>query len=207
MEIHRLTERPQNFNEALFNKLYYKTMPLRMKLASQVDCKRLGLTHDIIVSYFDDKFIHAFYRYCNEPENILKANILRALANFKNRILRKAYTVEAEARLSQIEITENEHLVDTLPDTHQEDQSSMLELALSYLKEELSQEAYLILELELTRPEFISNRVSPKAKRIPTKVLIEYFELEDTKKASKKILALYEEVEMAKISARQYFKV
>ena len=95
-ELHRLKPM-QDYDEAMFNRLYKVCKPVIRNLTKQIDYKRFNLTPDIISSYFWDKMLFVFNKYygtCSEEH--LKARILSSLATFKNKLLRFAYGEIAE---------------------------------------------------------------------------------------------------------------
>ena len=61
-ELHRLTEM-KPYDQDMFNRLYKSCRPLIKNLVNQVDTKRLGVTKDLVTSYFWDKFLYVFNKY------------------------------------------------------------------------------------------------------------------------------------------------
>lgn len=180
MEIHRLREMVEH-DPKLFNELYQKTKNLRRSLARQIDHRRYGETPDVVLSWFDDKFIYVFNKYYGEPENIVLGKIINALTLFKNRILRKAYTTNAEFHMSCVSIDDDEYTFNRIPDqTFDSRKEELLERIHQYMKENLSSDAFTIFQAEYDQPEYISSRIKPN-KRVPTKLLAEFFDLADDK--------------------------
>lgn len=209
MELHRLNELPSDFPNELFNKLYNETIGLRKNLVQRIDHRRFGVTEDIIESWFDDKFLFVFNKYFRErEEKHLKYSLIQALSLFKCRILRKAYTGEAEIYSNTINLNdagEQEKFINVIPSTDELDnQQLFLELALGFLKKQLSQDAFLILELQINPPEYILQRTRSKNK-ITSKLLAEYLDLPDTKESIKFINQLKEEITLNIEKAREYF--
>ena len=135
MELHRLGELPSNFDSKLFNKLYKETQGLRINLANRIDHRRYGVSNDIILSWFDDKFIFVFNKYMGKrDEKHLKHSIINALSLFKCRILRKAYSGESEIysnTISLISTEEEKDIFDVIPVEDEIDNENLfLELAL-----------------------------------------------------------------------------
>jgi hypothetical protein len=210
MEIHRLGEIPKNFDSKLFNKLYKETEGLRRNLANQIDSRRYGVTNDIILSWFDDKFIFVFTKYMEtRDEKHLKYSLINALSLFKCRVLRKAYGGEAEIYSNTISIINRENEKDIFDVIPIEDEISnedlFLELALSFLKRKLEEDAYLLLELQINPPSFILDRVRSKF-NITTRVLVEYFSLPDTKESYRYIDSLKESIAHYTKEAEEHFK-
>lgn len=210
MEIHRLGELPSDFDSKLFNKLYKETEGLRINLANRIDHRRYGVTSDIILSWFDDKFIFVFNKYMNtRDEKHLKYSLINALSLFKCRILRKAYSGESEIysnTISLISTEDEKDIFDIIPIKEEIDNEDLfLELALSFMKRKLDEDAYLLLEVQINPPQFILDRVRSKF-NITTKVLIEYFDLPANKESYNYIESLKKSITHYTNEAREYFK-
>ena len=210
MELHRLGELPDDFNSKLFNKLYKETEGLRRNLANQIDQRRYGVTKDIILSWFDDKFIFVFTKYMDSrDEKHLKYSLINALSLFKCRVLRKAYSGESEIYSNTISIINRDDETDIFDIIPIQDEISdgdlFLELALSFLKKKLEDDAYLLLELQINPPAFILDRVRSKF-NITTKVLVEYFSLPPNKESYKYIESLKQSIAHYTKEAHEHFK-
>lgn len=206
MEIHRLTPMKENYDQQLFNQLYKETEGLRNLLTYQIDHRRYGVTPDIIKSWFDDKFIFVFNKYWGEISNDqLKGRIINSLQIFKHRMLRKAYSPNNihnhEVRL------EGEHgLINIIPvDDEITDHELFLELALKYLKKNLCDDAFLVLELDLNPPPYILDRIRSFKTKIPAKLIAEYLDLEPTRDSSLYINDLRSEVDYWVSQASSHF--
>ena len=196
MELHRLTTMKEGYDEKLFNQLYKETEALRRSLTYQVDHRRYGVTPDIIKSWFDDKFIFVFNKYCDEgiTDGQLKGRIINALKTFKFRMLRKAYA-KNNIYLNEIRLDGEKGLINIIPVEEEiTDHSLFLEMALKYLKKNLCDDALLILEVELNPPPFILDRLTASNTKIPSKLIAEYLDLEPTKDSSLYINDLRSEV-------------
>lgn len=179
MEESRLKPMAEGYDEQLFNQFYKESEPLRKKLASQIDARRFGLFYEDVLSFFDVKFIFVFNKHWQkgDPPQKIKACILNALQNFKYRVLRSAYTL----KYSQSVINLEEALVEDklIDDTHEKDfyYSKMMD----FMKNHLSDNAYLLLEVQLNPPPYILNKINPgkdkPLQKIPDHVLLEYFDL------------------------------
>ena len=156
-ELHRLKPM-QDYDEAMFNRLYKVCKPVIRNLTKQIDYKRFNLTPDIISSYFWDKMLFVFNKYygtCSEEH--LKARILSSLATFKNKLLRFAYGEIAEYNQNLFKL---EDLFDNDKELEDDDEEvkakeEMLELLYDYMKEKLSPDAYMVFEVLLTPPPYI----------------------------------------------------
>lgn len=179
MEIHRLTTMQPHYDQVLFNKIYKETESLRKSLTFQIDPRRYGVTKDIIESWFDDKFIFVFNKYYGKMDNnLLKGMIINALKTFKFRVLRKAYSkfnlyehsISLEGELSLINIIPLEEELS--------EHNLFLEMALKYLKNNLCDDAFLILSIELNPPPYILEKIKSPKTKIPAKIIAEYLDME-----------------------------
>ena len=80
-----------------------------------------------------------------------------------------------------------------------------LEMALKYLKKNLCDDAFLILELDLNPPPYIMHKVSVNTK-IPAKLIAEYLDLEPDKDSISYIRDLRSEVDYWTSEAKDHFK-
>src|SRR5210317_15035 len=112
METHRLKPMREGYSPELFERLFNETKNLRKSLVYQIDCRRYGVTPDIMESWFEDKFIYVFNKYFDQHEpDILKGYIINALKIFKNRVLRKAYSKEGLFYSSNVELEGENELI------------------------------------------------------------------------------------------------
>lgn len=207
MEIHRLIPMKTGYDELLFNKLYKETEALRNLLTYQIDHRRYGVTSDIIKSWFDDKFIFVFNKYYGDiEEGQLKGRIINALRTFKFRMLRKAYS-KYNIYNNIIRLEGENKLINIIPLKEEiSEHEIFLELALKYLKKNLCDDAFLILELELNPPPYILNNLKSYKTKIPAKLIAEYLELEPTRDSSLYITDLRSEIHYQTEQAKEYFK-
>lgn len=186
-ELHRLKDFNQSYDVELFNKLYKNMKPLMKRLAKQVDAKRFNVTPDIILSYFSDKFIYVFNKYQAEyDEEHLKAALLSSLTTFKNRLLRNAYTEQAEynQQISNLEdlFDDSKELIDDSEETSLKEKQ--LNILYNYMKDKLDPDAYLLFEIQMDPPEYIRERLKTDNSRISALLLLDFFELPRTKSNS-----------------------
>ena len=205
MEIHRLKPMKENYDESLFNKLYKETEQLRNYLTFQIDSRRYGVTPDIIKSWFDDKFIWVFNKYYGDITNDqLKGRIINSLKTFKFRMLRKAYS-KYNIYNNEVRLEGEHNLINIIPmDNEISDHELFLEMALKYLKKNLCDDAFLVLELDLNPPPYIMDRCSVNTK-IPAKLIAEYLDLEPDQDAVSYIRDLRSEVDYWVHQAKEYF--
>ncbi len=209
MELHRLEELPSDFPHQLFNRLHKETRGLTKNLVKNIDHRRFGVTPDIIESWFDDKFIFVFNKYFRDMEEPhLKHSLIKALGLFKCRILRKAYTGEAEIYSNVINLSdseEQERFINVIPSDDEPDEKTLfLSMALEFLKTELTREAYLVFELQLSPPEYLIQRSRSK-NNITSKLLVEYLDLPDTRESVRYVDSLKTEIRLTIEKAREYF--
>lgn len=202
MELHRLKEMQSNYDNDLFNQLYKDTQGLKRSLVYQIDSRRLGVTPDIIESWFDDKLIFVFNKYYGKVSNdVLKGFIINSLKTFKFRILRKAYHDH-----TIVSLDDESKLINIIPDPQEtSNKETLLSLALSFMKDKLSDNAWLVFELELDTPEYILSRLKNPKTKIPAKLICEYLNLEVNGNAIAFINSLREEIQNCIEEAKGYF--
>ena len=208
MEIHRLTQMKEGYPVDLFNKLYKETESLRRSLSFQIDHRRYGVTQDIIKSWFDDKFIFVFNKHFQDKEpDILKWFLINSLRTFKMRILRKAYNGEGEFYGSCVTLDGEYDLINIIPDTDKGDNESVFyNLAMEFMKKKLSDNAYLLFQIQIDPPPYIMSRVENCNSRIPNKLIAEFLNIDnDLDEADRYIKSLKKEINNAIKSAKEYF--
>lgn len=195
-ELHRLKTMRDDYDPRVFNRLYKICKPVIRNLVRQIDIKRFNVTADIIRDQFWDKFLFVFNKYygtCEEEH--LKARILASLATYKNKIIRKCYSEQAEYNM---ELRKLDDLFDDskeLEDDSEEQKakSQMLELMYGYMKKHLSRDAYIVFEVLVTPPPYIKERMKSEG-RITNGLLVDFFELERKKSSLKYFSELREEI-------------
>jgi len=175
---------PVNYDQAVFEEIYKKTQQLRNKLVYGIDHRRYGVDRQEVLSWFDVKFIFAFTKYYNiygPDTELLKAHIIKALQFFKNRVLRFSYSQKNLINLNAIDIEETYDAKETRIEWQPDDTPVYLNLATSFLKEQLSPEAYKFLLIELDPPTYILKRLSEKEQttKIPGNLITEYLGLDE----------------------------
>ena len=212
MEEHRLTLMKENYDEKLFNDIYEKVQPLKRKLASTISTSKLGIEYDDILSWFDIKFIFVFNKYFDtKPPEVLKGFIISSLQMFQTKILRRAYSNKNAPNSDTIDITELNNL-EGLFVTHEEEDTSydtFLNLALSFMKKHLSDDALLVLDIQLNPPLYILEKLKKLDKhriyKIPSNIISEYLSLGDSKKAIQYINELNREIKEVTYIEREHF--
>jgi len=206
MEESRLKPMVENYNPALFQEIYNKTKGLRIKLASGIDHRRFGVDNDEVLSWFDVKFIFAYNKYVHKhtPDELL-GYMIKAMQFFKCRILRKAYTNKYSQQV--VEFTGNEH-TDELIDDPREAKTYYYEILMTFMKKNLSDNAYELLDLKLNPPPYIISRIKDKKNslhKIPADLILEYYGLELNDRNLRYIKLLNQEIEDAQRMARSHF--
>lgn len=207
MEEQRLRPMVENYNPQLFNTIYQKTEGLRRKLASGIDHRRFGVDNDEILSWFTVKFIFAYNKYVHQyDEDVLLGHMIKAMQFFKIRIIKAAYTVKYSQTIVEFVGNENLEVYDPLNDHREYYYQKMV----TFMKANLSDNAYMLLQLQLNPPPYIINRVKEKPKggihKIPDQLIAEYFDLGSCRKALKYIDSLEKEIEQYTLIARHHFK-
>lgn len=217
MEEHRLKPMPDQYDQNLFNKLYKETQLLRNKLVYNIDARRFGVDSNEIASWFDVKFIFVFSKYYKEFKDepgVLKGHLINALQLFKYRVLKEAYMDKNKQYLNKIEIQEIEYfeaLISTEEETEREENHNhLLSKILSFLKSKLTDDAFLIFELQLNPPPFILHRLeslsNQRSGSIPNDILADYLGLIPNRKVISYIAELKKEIKVTVESAKEYFQ-
>lgn len=178
-ELHRLTEL-KPYDQELFNRLYKTCKPLIRRLTKGIDCRRFDVSPDIIQSYFWDKFLYVFNKYQEDyDEERLKATILSSLSTFKSKLLRNAYTGQAEFNqgLTSFEVLfddSKEFIDDSEESRVKEEQSKKFH---DYMQKYLTPDEYLVMKIQLDPPKWFLPRIADSHGKLSILHLIDYFEL------------------------------
>lgn len=208
-EIHRLKE-ISNYDKKEFDKLYKACTPLVKKLSRNIDSRRYNVTPDIIQSYFWDKFLFVYNKYKGEgyDYNHLKATLISSLKTFKNKLLRNAYTQQAEFNqdLAYFEdVFENDReLIDDSEETeYKEDLSVRFN---EYMQNHLTEDEYILFKTELNPPPFLEDRMEESHGKVSILSLIDYFGLPRDRRASKYISTMRAHIRETLNLAKTEFK-
>jgi len=188
-ELHRLKEFG-DYDREMFERLYKVCKPLIRSLSRNIDCKRYNVSRDIIQSYFWDKFMYVFNKYQTQySEERLKATLLSSLQTFKNKLLRNAYTQQAEfnQELTSFEVLydNSKELLDDSEETrYKEDLSRRFH---QYLQDNLTPDEYLLFKIELNPPLFFKERMEESHGKLSILHIIDYFELPRDRKSQNMI--------------------
>lgn len=185
-EIHRLKEF-QHVDNDLFNKMYKICKPLINKLARSIDSRRYNVSPDIIRDYFWDKFMYVYNKYQDEyEEERLKATLISSIRTFKNKLLRNAYTQQAEfnqelTSFEQVFEAGREWEDDTEETEYKEDLSIRFN---EYLQSKLTEDEYLLFRTELEPPQYLIDKKNESHGKISVLHLIDFFELPRNKRSA-----------------------
>lgn len=209
MELHRLKPMRADYPVALFNKLYEETKYLRKALTYQIDCRRYGVTPDIIESWFDDKFMFVFNKHFdNKTPDILKGFIINSLKVFKYRILRKAYNKEGLFYGSLIKLEGDRELINIIPSESLQPTNEVFHnILLEFMKERLSDNAFLLFNLQIDPPPYILQRLSTNRSRIPNYLIADYLGINmgDEYSTERYIKTLKKHINKSIKIAKEYF--
>jgi hypothetical protein len=184
-ESHRLKQLPANYDQSLFNALYKDTEGLRRKLASQIDPARFGYDYEEILSWFTVKFIYTFGRYYDEksPDH-LRGYIINALKTYKLRLVKDAYN--QKNLLHQTTDIDEMSGLESLNDRSYDNESNteiLRDLALQFIKKNISDDAYYLLTIQLDPPPFLLKQLPIKKGKkfnyIPDSLIIDFLGFEN----------------------------
>lgn len=199
----------KGYDEILFNKLYKETKALRRKLASEINPRKFRVDYDEILSWFDVKFIFVFNKYCDKyPPDRLKGNIINALQTYKYRILRKSLNHEFSFEFEDVE--DNNKLADLTQEIPDFDRDLMYNMAVSFIKQNLSTEAYTVFMVDMQPPAYIIERMSEEGKQAysytPAKYIAEYLGYTPTSSNINKISSYRNEIKELVAKGKDFFK-
>lgn len=207
-EIHRLREF-DHYDEALFNKMYGICRPLIKKLSRGIDCRRYNVSPDIIQSYFWDKFLFVYNKYQDKyDEERLKATLLSSLRTFRNKLLRSAYTRQAEfnselASFEDIYESGKEWIDDSDETEYKEELSNRFN---EFMQEHLTPDEYLVFRTELNPPPFFEARIKESHGKLSILHLIDFFEVPRDKKSHKMFTEMRKHIKETLELAKTEFK-
>jgi hypothetical protein len=166
------------YDPKLFNDLYKRTERLRHSLVYGIDHSRFGVTRDEVMSWMDDKFIFVFNKYQDQKSpDVLLGFIINSLKMFKMKILRRSYQDNNSVNLNSVCLDDLK--LNYIKDEVGEDNYEiLLGLALSFMQDTLSREAYELLQIQLTPPLYITSRLKSPSSKIPLNLILEYLGLD-----------------------------
>lgn len=207
-EIHRIKEFT-DYNRDQFEKLYKLCRPLVRNLSRSIDSRRFNVSQDIIQSYFWDKFLYVYNKYQHKyDEERLKATLLTSLQVFKNKLLRNAYTKQAEfnQELTSLDIlfdNNKEYLDDTEDTEYKQELSDRFN---QFMMDNLTPDEYLVFRIELDPPPFFTERIIQSHGKLSILHLVDFFELPRNGKSQTMLTNMRKHIKETLEKAKKEFK-
>lgn len=198
-EIHRLGNF-ENVDEKQFNRLYQICQPIIKKLSYGIDTRKYGVSRDILQSYFTDKFMYVYLKYREEyDEERLKFTLIKSLTQFRNKLLRAAYTQQGEFNS---DLSSFEDLFEGGKEWEDDTEESEYKEELSrkfheFMKAHLTGDEYLLFVTQLNPPPFLEERMKESHGRISVLALVEFFDLPKTIKSQDLISEMRQHIQEA----------
>jgi hypothetical protein len=146
--------------------------PLIRKLASEVPYKRMSMTYDDILSLYDEKLLKLFNKYFEQkPSEDFKYLVLSSLKNLRNKI-----TKTVDTNTIHIEDIEYEFII--APENEPSVSDTVLSLFKEFAKSKLTPTEFTLFQVVTWPPAYIASKVNEIGKRIPSKVILEFFDKE-----------------------------
>lgn len=206
MELHRLKPMQEGYDKALFNELYKKTQNLRESLVYQIDENRFGVTKDELRSWFDDKFIFVFNKYFGKMEPpILLGYLINSLKTFKLKILRRSYQQNNSITRNTI-CLDDLSMFNSIEDNMDDNRELLFNLAMEFLQNKLSREAWELLQIQLNPPLFITSRMKSADAKIPGNLILQFIGEEVTPGNLAMIRDIRHEIQLAIEQAKENFR-
>lgn len=210
MEHHRLQPMKPGYDPILFEQLYKATAPLRKKLAYQIDARKFGVDYKEVLSWFDVKFIFAFNKYWDKEPKRLLGYIISALSMYKNRVMRSSYQIKYHTHAHMLDV---DTMFNEVPDEGgniipHRNEYYMVHV-MDFMTKKLSNDALLVLDIELNPPPFITaylkeEKIKDTAK-IPLDILAEYIGLTPTDQTLDYLKDVRSEIKRATVEAAKHF--
>lgn len=207
-EIHRIKEFT-DYNRDQFEKLYKLCRPLVRNISRSIDSRRFNVSQDIIQSYFWDKFLYVYNKYQHKyDEERLKATLLTSLQVFKNKLLRNAYTKQAEfnQELTSLDIlfdNNKEYLDDTEDTEYKQELSDRFN---QFMMDNLTPDEYLVFRIELDPPPFFTERIIQSHGKLSILHLVDFFELPRNGKSQTILTNMRKHIKETLEKAKKEFK-
>ena len=206
-EIHRLKVF-DHLDEAKFTRIYKACEPLMKKLSYNIDTRKYGVSRDILQSYFADKFMYVYNKYQDEyDEERLKYTLIKSLTQYRNKLLRAAYTQQGEfnedcTSFEDLLEKDKEFLDDNDETIYRQEQSDKFH---KFMREHLTPDEYLLFVTQLNPPPFFEERMKESHGRISVLALVEFFDLPRTMKSQEIISEMRANIQAALSLASETF--
>jgi len=142
--------------------------PLIKSLASKVSYKKLGMTYDDVLSFYEEKLLKLFLKYYKGKErNDFKYLVIKSLKNLSTKFWVKETVI-------RIEDSELEFIIPYYDEPSSKE--VILNLFIEFAKTRLSKTEFTIFNICTWPPLYILNRLNDSSKRIPSKLILEYFD-------------------------------
>jgi hypothetical protein len=211
MEHHRL-QPMGDYPVELFEKLYKQTHGLRRKLASQIDPRKFGVDYNEVLSWFDVKFIFLFSKYWETQRERLLGYIISGLTTYKRRITINSYQERWRDYANNLDVDSLWDNPITLDDNDEYalKREFYMEHLDNFMKSNLSTDAYLLFNIQLTPPPFIHETMKLYGLKhnalIPCKIIADYLGLDPNQSSIAYIEGLRLEVKDVQHKCAQHFK-
>ena len=171
-ESHRLVAMKDGYDPLLFNRIHKEVRPLINKLAYGIDHRRFGVEHQDIVSAFEIKLLYSFNKYIKTAnEQYVKGFVIRSLQLYSNRLISQSYADKFATHPSDIDIVElYDETQIQIDECNHSEQECLLRKATQFLRRVLSDNEFLILQVELNPPPYIVKEMEDLGKSLNTKI-------------------------------------
>lgn len=208
LETNRLKPMVENYDPLKFKRLYALTENLRRKLASEIDHRRFGVDQEELKSWFTEKFIYAYNKYCHQyDEDTLLGHMIRAMQFMKCRILRAAY--QPKYSQSIVEYLPNQVNEESCSPYDEDTREHYYNALCKFLQGRICDNAYMLFQLQINPPIYIIHEMKAKGleniHKIPDEIICNYFNLGFDNSSIKLLKSLRKEIHTACELAKGHF--
>jgi len=170
--------------EITFNEFFKEIIPFRNWVAFKTDLRRLRFTRDDFIGFANEKIYDVWLRYNEELDFSTLISVARTtlykLPLYLNakfgKFAYQEYITYATMELAVECIPDNITTDDVLPDFTEQ----LLKILSEGYDNELSNQELQLIKLILNPPNYILSRIRNPNKRIPTKLFLEFMDIEIT---------------------------
>jgi hypothetical protein len=164
------------------------------------------VTQDEVMSWFDDKFLFVFNKYQDQKKpDILLGFLINSLRMFKMKVLRRSYQLNNSVNLNSISI-EDLTVFNITDQVDENNRELLVNVALEFLQNRLSDEAYELLQMQLNPPLYITSRLRNPNVKIPATLVLDFLGLEPNDERIDWVNYLRREIHDAISAAQNHFK-